>query len=238
MAGNGGDERMKIYDVSMLIYNEMMTYENRVVNRPQIESIKTFEKDGFNESTLKLNLHTGTHVDAQFHMINQGETVEKHDLNKLVTKCRVLDLTCVDGRISQENLIKFEIKKDEFILFKTKNSYSEIYPSDSIFLDSTGAKFLADLSISGVGIDSLGIERSQPDHATHKILMEQGIIILEGLRLKDVPQGEYFMCALPLKLQGTDGAPARVILIDGLGTIPAGNSDFLTDTVFESDKSK
>ncbi len=229
---------MKIYDVSMLIHNEMMTYENRVANRPQIEAIKTFEKDGFNESTIKFNLHTGTHIDAPFHMIDQGETVEKLDLNKLITKCRVLDMTHVVGRISQKNLINFEIKKDEFILFKTKNSYSEIYEEDTIFLDSTGAKFLAELSVSGVGIDSLGIERSQPDHSTHKILMEHGIIILEGLRLKDVPQGEYFMCALPLKLQGTDGAPARVILIDGLGTIPTGNSDFFTDTVLELDKSK
>jgi len=206
---------LKIYDISMLVQEEMMVFKNREENRPRFESIKTFAKDGFNESTLTLNLHTGTHIDAPFHMIDQGETVEHLDLNKLLTKCRVLDLTDVDGQISRENLQRFEIKKDEFILLKTNNSFSETFPPEFIFLDASGAQFLAERSIAGVGIDALGIERDQPDHATHKALMGKEIVIIEGLRLKDVPVGEYFMCALPLKIKGVDGAPARVVLIEG-----------------------
>lgn len=70
------------------------------------------------------------------------------------------------------------------------------------------------LKISGVGIDSLGIERSQPGHETHKLLLGQGIIILEGLQLADIKEGAYKMLALPLKMHGTEAAPARVVLIE------------------------
>lgn len=66
--------------------------------------------------------------------------------------------------------------------------------------------------IRGVGIDSLGIERSQPEHETHKVLLGNNIIIIEGLRLQDIDEGVYMMYALPLKIVGGDGAPARVIL--------------------------
>lgn len=69
----------------------------------------------------------------------------------------------------------------------------------------------------GVGIDSLGIERSQEGHPTHKTLFNNSIIIVEGLRLKEVVEGEYFMVIAPLKLEGTDGSPARALLIDGFG---------------------
>ena len=213
--GNGGGDGLKIYDISMLIQEEMMVFKNREENKPQFAPIKTFAVDGFNESTLNLNLHTGTHIDAPFHMIDQGETAEHLDLNQLLTKCRVLDLTDVDGQISRENLLRLEIKKDEFILLKTKNSFSETFSSEFIFLDASGANFLAERSIAGVGIDALGIERDQSDHATHKALMGNGIVVIEGLRLKDVSPGEYFMCALPLKIKGVDGEPARVVLIEG-----------------------
>ncbi len=85
---------------------------------------------------------------------------------------------------------------------------------DFIYLKKSGAEFLAEQGIIGVGIDALGIERAQPNHETHNILMEKGIIIIEGLRLKEVPTGNYFMCALPLKIKGADGAPARVVLME------------------------
>ncbi|MEI6131937.1 MAG: cyclase family protein [Bacillota bacterium] len=205
---------MKIYDISMLIHDGMMIYKNREENKPQLELVKSFDTDGINESSIKMNLHSGTHIDAKFHMNKFGETSEKFDLSRLVTKCKVIDLTQLKFKISREDLSKFEINKDDFILLKTKNSFSEVFLFDYIYLDESGAEYLKELSISGVGIDALGIERNQPNHITHKKLMDKDIIILEGLVLKDVPAGEYFLCALPLKIEGADGAPARVILID------------------------
>ena len=84
------------------------------------------------------------------------------------------------------------------------------------FLTEDGARYLVEQKVRGVGIDSLGIERAQPGHPTHKTLFNNEIIIIEGLRMKDVSAGDYFMVATPLKMIGTDASPARVILIDGI----------------------
>jgi arylformamidase len=81
-----------------------------------------------------------------------------------------------------------------------------------VYLEKSGAEYLAQLNVKGVGIDSLGIERAQANHSTHHILMSKNIIIIEGLRLAKVDEGIYQMYALPLKIKGADGAPARVIL--------------------------
>jgi arylformamidase len=133
----------------------------------------------------------------------------------MVLACRVLDLTDVEDGIEASHLEEFHIKEGEFILFKTRNSFREGFDPDFIYLKHEGAKYLAKLGIKGVGIDALGIERSQPDHATHKTLLEQGILILEGLRLKDVPPGEYTLAAAPLKITGVEAAPVRALLIEG-----------------------
>lgn len=89
----------------------------------------------------------------------------------------------------------------------------EDFDFEFVYLDKSGALYLKEKEIVGVGIDALGIERSQPDHETHKILLEAGIVILEGLRLKDVEEGEYFLYAAPLKIKGAEAAPTRAVLI-------------------------
>lgn len=204
---------MRIFDVSMTIEEEMMVYKNRVEKRPRISLEKSFITDGFNESAICMNLHTGTHIDAPYHMQRDGDTVENLDLEKLIAPCQVFDLTHVEGGITKSDLIRLQIKKSGFVLFKTRNSLHDKSSLDFIYLTKSGAEYLADQSVMGVGIDSLGIERDQPSHATHNILFDQGIIIIEGLRLRDIQAGEYFMMALPLKIKGTDGAPARVVLM-------------------------
>ncbi|MGQ9473856.1 MAG: cyclase family protein, partial [Candidatus Caldatribacteriaceae bacterium] len=76
-----------------------------------------------------------------------------------------------------------------------------------------GAQFLAEKKLKGVGIDALGIEREQKDHATHRILLSQDILIFEGLALQTVSPGWYYFMAFPLKVQKGDGAPARAVLV-------------------------
>lgn len=210
----GGGDLLKIYDVSMMIHDGMMVYKNEEGKRPHLKVLKKMPADNLNESSLTINLHTGTHVDAPYHMDEKGNTVEKLDLTKLMTRCRVLDMTQVCGGISREDLITQEIEREAFILLKTVNSFSEEFSPEFVYLEKSGAEFLAEQRIFGVGIDALGIERNQPEHETHKLLMGKGIIIIEGLRLKDVAEGTYFMCALPLKIKGADGAPARVVLLE------------------------
>ena len=203
-----------LYDISMEIHEDMMVYKNKEIKRPRREVILEYEEHGINESRMLMDLHTGTHIDAPFHMLGDGETIESMDLSRLMTKVYVLDLTDADDMITKDILIKKDTPHDSFLLLKTKNSFTEKFDADFIFLEKSGAEYLRSLRTFGVGIDSLGIERSQPGHETHKILMGSGAIIIEGLRLKDIEEGIYRMYALPIKILGGDGAPARVVLED------------------------
>lgn len=207
---------MVIYDISMTIEKTMGVYKNIEEKRPVIKFEKKIPKDTINESSMYMNLHTGTHIDAPYHVDNMGDTTDDIDLNKLITKCRVIDLTKVVEEITKEDLINKDIELGEFLLLKTKNSFTEQFYPNFAFLEKSGAEYLAEKGIIGVAIDSFGIERSQPNHETHKILFNNGITIIEGVRLKEIQEGEYFMCALPLKIKGVDGAPARIVLIKDL----------------------
>jgi len=205
---------LKLYDISMPIHENMMVYKDLEEKRPRISLVKKIPEDTSNESSVTMNVHTGTHIDAPYHMASDGNTMDQLDITRLLTVARVLDLTAVRGRITREDLTAHRILKNEFILLKTANSFSEEFSSEFIYVAQSGAEYLAQQGISGVGIDGLGIERAQPNHASHKVLMNNGMIIMEGLRLKEVPAGTYFMCALPLRILGVDGSPARVVLIE------------------------
>ena len=207
---------MIIYDISMTIDKNMGVYKNIEEKRPVIKFERKIPKDSINESSICMNVHTGTHIDAPYHVDNMGDTIDDINLKKLITKCRVLDLTYVVDRIKREDLIDKNIMTGEFLLLKTRNSFTEEFDPNFVFLEKGGAKFLVEKGIIGVAIDSFGIERAQPDHDTHKTLFIEGIIIIEGVRLKEIRESEYLMCALPLKISGIDGSPARVVLIKDL----------------------
>jgi len=202
----------------MTIEPKMGVYKNKEEKRPVIKYERKIPKDSINESSMYMNLHTGTHIDAPYHVDDMGATIDVIDLNNLIIKCRVLDLTKIVGGITKEDLMNKNIKSGEFILLKTKNSFTEGFEPDFVYVEKSGAEYLAEKNIIGVAIDSFGIERAQPDHETHKILFNKGIIIIEGVRLKEIADEEYFMCALPLKIKGVDGAPARIVLIKDLMT--------------------
>jgi len=207
---------MIIHDISMTIEKEMGVYKNIEGKRPVIKFDRKIPKDSINESRMCMNLHTGTHIDAPYHVDDMGATIDAIDLNKLITKCRVLDLTKIVGGITKDDLMCKNIRRGEFLLLKTKNSFTEEFEPDFIFVEKSGAEYLAEKEIIGVAIDSFGIERAQPDHETHKTLFNKGVIIIEGVRLKEIEEAEYLMCALPLKIKGVDGAPARIVLIKDL----------------------
>lgn len=206
-----GEPLMKIYDISSPIFEGMPVYKNKPEKQPKIKSVTNAH---VTESRLELDVHSGTHIDAPLHMVNDGETFETIPLEDLVGPVKVLDFMHIKDGITREDLEKFNLQEQDFVLFKTKNSLDEDFNPEFIYLKESGANYLAELKIRGVGIDALGVERSQPNHPTHKALFGANIIVIEGLRLSEVVAGSYFMVAAPLKLIGTDAAPARVILID------------------------
>ncbi|KMM39003.1 cyclase family protein [Guptibacillus hwajinpoensis] len=204
---------MKMYDVSAPIFNGMPVYKNKEEKQPEIN---TTTNGHVTESRLSLDVHTGTHVDAPLHMMNDGATFETINMEDLVGQAKVIDVTNVKGAISDKDIESEDIQEGDFILFKSQNSFEDEFNFEFVFVGEDAARYLAERNIRGVGVDGLGIERSQPEHPTHRSLFEKDVIIMEGLRLKDVAAGQYFMVAAPLKLQGTDASPARVLLFDGL----------------------
>lgn len=206
---------MRIFDISMPITEDMNVYKDNPAKRPVITVVSDFSNSSAHETKIEMNVHTGTHIDMPLHILENGKTIESMNLEKVLTKCKVFDFTHAEEKVSEEDLAGKDISEGDFILLKTKNSLVKNPGKHFIYLDRSGAEYLAGKKVCGVGIDSLGIERNQPGHETHKILLSSEIVILEGLLLKSIEKGEYFLIALPINVWGADGAPVRAVLLDG-----------------------
>ncbi len=205
---------MNVYDISLPIYEGMPVYKNKEEKQPEIKALSDHQTGHVYESRLSMDAHTGTHIDAPLHMIKNGDTIESIAIEDLVTDVKVFDLTHLKTNITEEDLKDLNISKGDFVLFKTSNSFDETFNFDFIYLEESGARLLAEKAIKGIGIDGLGVERSQPEHPTHKQLFNANVIIIEGLKLDKIEPGSYRMVAAPLKLRGIDASPARVLLFD------------------------
>jgi arylformamidase len=208
---------MKIIDISWPISTVTTGYKDKKV--VTFEATKQFEKDGARETTLCVSSHTGTHIDAPSHFLKDGLTIDALSLDRFIGPCIVIDCTDVSEYIADTALQNKSIKQGDIVLFKTANSL--ISPTDSfsphfIYVHHSAARYLAEKKVKAVGIDYLGIERSQSGHPTHTILMHSDVIIIEGLRLQQVNPGNYFFVCLPLYTIGLEAAPARAILMTGI----------------------
>ncbi len=206
---------MKVFDISWPITQDMTTYKDKqVVN---IEQAKTFEADKVRETVFTLSSHTGTHIDAPAHFMQDGVTIDQIHPFYCVGAALVIDMTHVAECIDQKDLEAVKIDPNMIVLFKTKNSAhgpTDPFDYNFVYINASAADYLVKQSIRSVGIDYLGIERNQPDHATHKAFMQHNIPIIEGLRLAHVQAGSYVLWCLPLRMPGLDGAPARALLIE------------------------
>lgn len=204
---------MMIYDITMAIHPEMMVYKNKPEKKVKIKQVNFFEKEGNYESEINFNLHTGTHIDYPLHMIKDGANSNTENLKALIGPAKVFDLVQVNDKITYEDIKNLNIEKDDFVIFKTKNSFDKEFNNNFIFVSETAAAYLVEKKVRGVGIDALGIERSQVGYPTHRLLLSNNIIILEGAMLSDVPEDNYTLYCLPLKVTNVEAAPVRAILI-------------------------
>lgn len=205
---------MKFYDVSMTITKDMQVYKNIEAKKPIFENASNFDNGSSYETILKFNLHTGTHMDFPLHMIKNGETSDTLDLNKLITKVKVYDLTYLNDSIKDVDLFDLDIQEDDFVLFKTRNSFEEFFNFQFVYIHESASIYLAKKKIKGIGVDGLGVERDQVGHPTHKHLMHANVTIIEGLRLKEIEPKIYDMYALPIKIEHVDALPLSVILVE------------------------
>ena len=186
------------------------------------EEVKNFPKDGARETNIRLSSHTGTHIDAPSHFLKDGKTIDQLHLDRFIGVAKVLDMTAVVERITRDWFVEHhegEIEEGDIVLLKTTNSDqspTEKFSPHFVYLEESGAEYLKEKKVKAVGIDYLGIERSQQGHPTHEILMHADIGIIEGLRLGHVDPGSYLCVCLPLNTIGLEAAPARAILISGM----------------------
>lgn len=167
-------------------------------------------------SELHMSSHSGTHLDAPVHYLKTGPTIDEIPLTHLVGSCRVLDVSRAGSMIDASHL-QGRCDGAKRILLKT--AYSEIttFQEDYPSLTQDAAQYLTSSGILCIGIDSFSIEGFISDGSVHRELLGHGCIIIELIDLSRVPEGDYTLIALPLRLEGLDGAPARVILIDNKG---------------------
>jgi arylformamidase len=169
-----------------------------------------------NLSQISTTAHIGTHMDAPCHYLDGAGGMETMPITASIGRARVIEIRDPDVvRISE--LEPFHLSKGERVLFKTKNSEhcwkTDDFQEKFIHIVPETAHYLAGRGIQTVGIDYLsvsGFESGGPE--THRILLEAGIWIIEGLNLEHVQPGEYELVCLPLKIIGGDGAPARAVL--------------------------
>jgi arylformamidase len=198
---------VELIDVSVPVRPGMVTYPgDPTVELERVASLA--DGDIANISRLAFGVHTGTHVDAPVHFIDDAPAAEALPLDVLVGTARVLDLTAAE-RLDAAAFDGVDLAPR--ILLKTRNSElwgRDFFADDFLALTEDAARRLVDAGVRLVGIDYLSIG----DEAAHDVLLGAGVVPIEGLDLREVEPGEYELICAPLKLVGSDGAPARVFL--------------------------
>jgi arylformamidase len=198
---------MKIIDITRPLSNSSVVYPG---DTPP--AFGQHDQGQYLISDLSMNSHSGTHIDAPVHYLKTGDTIDTIPLSWLVGPCRVLDVSNAGTEIT-ERAITGKIEGISRVLLKTTFSSCTRFREDYPSLTHDAARYLIKKGVQCVGIDSFSIEAFVCDGTVHRELLGNHCVIIELLDLSAVPEGDYTMVALPLRLSGLDGSPARVILL-------------------------
>lgn len=212
---------MKVIDLTHTISENMTVYPG--TDKPKLEIINTYEKHGFKETQITMFSHIGTHMDAPAHIYADRPTLDSFPVGHFIGKGLVIDCSDLqEGQRIDMNYIepvKYKVDQAEFILFNTgwdsrwgTSSYFGDYP----YVTEEVAEYLIQSNKKGVGLDVIGIDPiSDINLKIHrKIFKESNIVVIENLTNLDEIGNELFtFCALPIKLENSDGAPVRAIAI-------------------------
>jgi arylformamidase len=202
---------MRIIDITRPLSQDILTYPG-----DSSPVFRQADRGRYLITDLHLSTHTGTHIDAPVHYLKTGTTIDTIPLSQVMGSCRVVDVTHAGTSITSNHL-KGRLDGITRLLLKTSFSgtdrFDENYPS----LSADAARLITGCGMKCVGIDSPSIESYECDGTVHRELLSRGCIIIELLDLSEVEEGDYTLVALPLRLTGLDGSPARVVLIDNNG---------------------
>ena len=206
-------------DVTQTLQKSMAYWPGQ--EKPEFSLLADIKKgDMANVTKIDISCHTGTHMDAPLHFLDEAQDISTMPVSAMVGAGKIM-LIEEKEHISKKAIQQAEervghIKKGDRILFKTHHSNKdwimEEFRTDYTALAADGAQYLVDKGIALVGIDYLSIAPYDNLVEIHQILLKQKIWIVEGLRLLNIEEGEYEIICLPLKIKGADGAPARVLV--------------------------
>ena len=204
---------MKLYDISLTLSPQCIRW---VTAQPLelIERKRMGRGDTNNSSSIHTSVHAGTHVDAPFHFVPEGVTIESLPLDIFIGPAKVCAIE-PGPRITAADIAKAGVQGETRVLFKTRNSNllkKGAYDPSFAPFSVDGAKALVDLGIKLVGLDYLSAAAADEQVPVHCAFLDHGVILLEGVDLSEVPPGRYELFCPPVKLAGSDGAPCRAVL--------------------------
>ena len=196
---------MRIYDISQEVFGCQVYPGDPVPEKKTLNSMKN--GDLYNLTAFSMCAHNGTHIDAPFHFIKDGKTVDDIHLESFVGLSYVVEH---HGIISRENAMEIIEKAKKY----NPEAVKRILIKGDAEVTEEAAKIFASSEIFLLGNESQTVGSENAPMAVHQILLSANIVLLEGIRLTDVSEGVYFLYAAPLNLSGADGAPCRALLID------------------------
>jgi arylformamidase len=209
----------RIWDVSMPVRTGGLVYPNNPpISITPVQSIAA--GNTANVSRIDLGSHTGTHVDAPLHFIAGGAGVDELPLDVLIGPARLIAFGDDVLAVGEAELRRHDLEGVTRLLIRTRNSAwlasgsTEFHP-DFTHVAPDGAAYLVSLGVRLVGVDYLSVEQFRsPHHKTHKTLLENSVVIVEGMVLSEPPPGDYELYCLPMLMAGLDGAPSRAVLLE------------------------
>ncbi len=208
---------MSWIDISVPIQNGMVHWPGDPAFESHLKkSIGDANNSPCNLTHMNMSAHTGTHMDAPRHFIDGGATMETLPIDAVMGPCRVIEINDPVA-ITEAELKTHNLTHGERILFKTQNSehcwQTNNFDEDFIYIAQDAARHITRHGVMTVGVDYLSVGGYKKDGVeTHVELLGAEVWIIEGLNLSGVNPGEYDLACLPLKLVGSDGAPARATL--------------------------
>ncbi|HWV58757.1 MAG TPA: cyclase family protein [Longimicrobiales bacterium] len=203
------------YDITLPITEDLVVYPGDPEIRLRPHS-RIADGDPANVTSIAFGSHTGTHVDAPRHFFDEGRAVDELSLDVLIGPAVVLEIPRHVRSIGPEDLREAGYDGAGRLLLKTGNAslpHRREFVEEFAFLSEAAALFLVEAGVRLVGIDYLSVEAFDATHApVHHVLLRAGVVILEGIDLRQVPAGEYELICLPLRLAGLDGSPVRAVL--------------------------
>ena len=202
-------------DISAPLRNGMVTWPGDAPFE-RIDTLQIANGDPCNLSEIRSSAHIGTHMDAPRHYLPDAAGIETMPIAAGIGRARVIEIRDPEV-IRTSELAAQHLGQGERVLFKTRNSQyvwkTDRFQQNYVYIPPETARYLAEHGVRTVGVDYLSVGGFESGGAeTHRILLEAGIWIIEGLMLEQVEAGDYELVCLPLKIIGGDGAPARALL--------------------------